>query len=89
MMTQIQITLNNKAGLHARPAGLLVRLLNEYKSEVTVEKNGRNVNCKSLMGLLSIGATNGDELSITADGSDEKEAVKALNHFFSEVLLNE
>ncbi len=47
IMTQIQITLNNKAGLHARPAGLLVRLLNEYKSEVTVEKNGRNVNCKA------------------------------------------
>ncbi len=41
------------------------------------------------MGLLSIGATNGDELSITAEGTDEEEAVKALNHFFSEVLLNE
>ena len=77
MYTQ-NVTINNEVGLHARPATFFIQKANEFKSGIWVEKDERRVNAKSLLGVLSLGITKGTEITLLADGSDEKEAVNAL-----------
>jgi len=73
-----EITLTNKTGLHARPASLFVKEASKFSSVIMVAKNGKKYNAKSIIGVLSMGAGNGDTISIIADGNDEVEAVEAL-----------
>ncbi len=73
-----EFTINNSVGLHARPATFFIQKANEYKSSINVEKDERNVNAKSLLGVLSLGIVRGTEIRITANGPDEEEAVNAL-----------
>lgn len=87
-MEKSEVILKNSTGLHARPAGLLVRLAQKFKADITLENEGKVGNCKSLMGLLGIGAGKGAKLSIVVEGEDEKEAINALNHFFEVELVN-
>jgi len=68
----------NRAGLHARPAALLVKTAGAYKSSIHVEKEGLQVNCKSIMGVLMLAAEQGSTLRFSAVGEDAKEAVQAL-----------
>ena len=77
MYTQ-NVTINNEVGLHARPATFFIQKANEFKSGIWVEKDERRVNAKSLLGVLSLGIGKGMEITLLADGSDEKEAVGAL-----------
>ena len=77
MYTQ-EITVNNEVGLHARPATFFIQKANEFKSSIWVEKEERRVNAKSLLGVLSLGIVKGTNITLIADGSDEKEAVAAL-----------
>ncbi len=72
------VLVENKAGLHARPATFFIQKANEYKSTVWVEKEERRVNAKSLLGVLSLGIIGGTEIKIIADGADEQEAVDGL-----------
>ncbi|MGN0453615.1 MAG: HPr family phosphocarrier protein [Ruminococcus sp.] len=72
------VLVQNKAGLHARPATFFIQKANEYKSSVWVEKEERRVNAKSLLGVLSLGIMGGTTIKVIADGSDEKEAVEGL-----------
>lgn len=71
----------NETGLHARPAGLLVKLASRFSSDINIEYNGKTVNAKSIMGLLTLGIAHGDEIKIIANGADEQEAVEALVEF--------
>jgi phosphocarrier protein HPr len=73
-----EVLVQNKAGLHARPATFFIQKANEYKSTIWVEKEERRVNAKSLLGVLSLGIVKGTNITLIADGSDEKEAVDAL-----------
>ncbi len=68
----------NRAGMHARPAALLVRLAGTFKSEIHVEKGGLQVNGKSIMGVLMLAAEQGSTLRFTASGPDSDEALIAL-----------
>jgi len=68
----------NRAGLHARPAALLVKTAGAYKSAIHVEKEGLQVNCKSIMGVLMLAAEQGSTLRFTAVGEDAEEALQAL-----------
>lgn len=77
-MVSKEIVVQNQVGLHARPATFFIQKANEFKSSVWIEKEERKVNAKSLLGVLSLGITKGTEVSIIADGSDEKEAVESL-----------
>ena len=77
MYTQ-EITVNNEVGLHARPATFFIQKANECNSGIGVEKEDRRVNAKSLLGVLSLGIVRGTTSTLSADGSDEKEAVGAL-----------
>lgn len=77
-MTEKQIKIINKLGLHARPAALLVQKANKFKSEITLEKEGQRVNGKSIMGVMMLAAEQGSILTISAQGEDEVQAVEAL-----------
>ncbi|MDR0991654.1 MAG: HPr family phosphocarrier protein [Ruminococcus sp.] len=68
----------NKVGLHARPATYFIQKANEFKASIWVEKDERRVNAKSLLGVLSLGIVGGTPVKIIADGTDEAAAVTAL-----------
>ena len=72
------VTIKNTIGLHARPATFFIQKANTYKSSVWVEKDDRRVNAKSLLGVISLGITNGMTVNLIADGTDEKEAIEGL-----------
>ena len=71
-------TITNTIGLHARPATFFIQKANAYKCSVWVEKEDRRVNAKSLLGVLSMGIAQGMTITLTADGSDEMEALDGL-----------
>ena len=72
------VTVQNKVGLHARPATFFIQKANEYKSSIWIEKEERRVNAKSLLGILSLGIIGGTTIRIIADGSDVQDAVEGL-----------
>lgn len=77
-MVSKTVIVQNQVGLHARPATFFIQKSNEFKSSIWVEKDGRRVNAKSLLGVLSLGITKGTEITIIVDGVDEEEAIEAL-----------
>lgn len=77
-MTAKNATVNNEVGLHARPATFFIQKANEYKCSIWIGRDERKVNAKSLLGVLSLGITNGYTVEISADGADEQEAVDGL-----------
>jgi phosphocarrier protein HPr len=81
-MKEQKITIKNRAGIHARPAALLVQTANRFTSEISLEKNSERINAKSIMGIITLGATYKTEINIIADGEDENEAVTAIAQLF-------
>lgn len=77
-MISREVTITNTIGLHARPATFFIQKANAYKCSVWVEKEDRKVNAKSLLGVLSLGIAQGMTIKLTADGSDEVEALDGL-----------
>lgn len=67
-----------EAGIHARPATLLVQAASKFNSDINLEYNGKSVNLKSIMGVMSLGVAQGADVTITADGDDAKEAIEAI-----------
>lgn len=81
-MTQVQLRVNNRTGLHARPAKLFTAEAKKYDCSIYIEKNDDKAvtyNAKSIFSVLSMGADKGTVLTVYANGTDEKEAVKALS----------
>ncbi|HET8762724.1 MAG TPA: HPr family phosphocarrier protein [Gemmatimonadales bacterium] len=77
-MTQREAQIVNQLGLHARPAAQLVRTAAGFASDIRLEKDGMEVNGKSIMGVMMLAAEFGSTVSVRADGPDEAEAVAAL-----------
>jgi len=77
-MTTCAVTINNPLGLHARAAARFVHVASAYASAIRVERGGREMDGKSIMGLLLLSASQGTAITISADGSDEAAAVAAL-----------
>ena len=77
-MQSIKVKISNSTGLHARPATLLVKKASSFKSDISIESNGKKVNAKSLIGILSLGATKDTEITVITSGEDEVEAVNEL-----------
>ncbi|OGI48981.1 MAG: phosphocarrier protein HPr [Candidatus Muproteobacteria bacterium RBG_16_65_34] len=73
-----RITLINKLGLHARASAKFVSLASEFKSDITLKRNGQEVNGKSIMGIMMLAAAKGTELELCAKGGDEAKAIAAL-----------
>ncbi|MBH0159335.1 catabolite repression HPr-like protein [Fictibacillus halophilus] len=82
-MVEKKVTVQLKSGLQARPAALFVQEANRYTSDVFVEKEGKKVNAKSIMGIMSLAVGSGSELVLAVDGPDENEAIEALTAFVS------
>ncbi len=78
-----EVTLVNQLGLHARPAAMFVRLASKFKSEIWVEKDGEEINGKSIMGLMLLAAGCGSRLKITARGDDATQALKELTELIN------
>jgi phosphocarrier protein len=71
-------TIRNKFGLHARAAAQFVQLASKFTSDIFVDKNGQEVNGKSIMGILILAATQGVQITVKADGCDADDAINAL-----------
>ena len=85
MEAQKEIIVENKTGLHARPAAIFVQMANKYESDITIIKDDQEVNGKSIMGILMLAAEKGSRITIVARGEDAETAVKEL----SEILLHD
>lgn len=84
-MEVLKIKLNNPEGLHARPAAIFVQVASKFLSELEIEAHGKVVNGKSIIGIMSLGAFHGEEITLTANGNDEK----ALINKIKELIENE
>ena len=82
MELSVELTVNNKMGIHARPAAMIVRIANKYTAEVSVEKDDELVNGKSIMGLMMLAAGSGSTLKFTAEGGDAQNMLKEMTELF-------
>jgi phosphocarrier protein len=80
MSVQREVEIVNRAGMHARPAAEFVKIAGRFSSEIRVEKDGLEVNGKSIMGVLMLAAERGSRLRLSARGADAEDAVDALSN---------
>lgn len=78
-----KIRVKNKQGLHARPAALFVQIANKFNSDISVTKDGEEVNGKSIMGIMMLAAEKGSEILVSAEGDDAHEAIAELENLVS------
>jgi phosphocarrier protein len=81
-MTERIVIVRNRAGMHARPAALLVKTASAFTARIFIEKDGERVNGKSIMGVITLGATYQSQLKVIADGPDEAPALDAIERLF-------
>jgi len=81
-MIEQTIKVSNRAGIHARPSALLVQTTKNFSSNVFIQKGSDQINAKSIMGIITLGASYGTELKIIAEGEDEEHAVETLVKLF-------
>ncbi len=80
-----KITIQNAQGLHARPAALFVQIVSKYNSHVTISKDGEEVNGKSIMGILTLGAQQNSSVTIKVDGEDAEKVLAELEELLLKV----
>ena len=85
-MKEFKYVIQDELGLHARPAGLLVKEAEKYKSAVTLDSGAKKADAKRIMAVMSMGVKKGVELTVTVDGEDEDAAAAAIEAFFKENL---
>jgi phosphocarrier protein len=81
-MVSKEVVIKNRAGIHARPAAMIVKTANEYDCQVYLEKDSTRINSKSIMGIITLGASFNTKLRVVAEGDDEEAAVDAIVHLF-------
>lgn len=82
-MVEKIVTVQNRAGIHARPAAIIAQTANKFESEITIVKDDAEVNAKSIMGVIAMGAGYNSQLTLVIEGSDESEAASALEELFN------
>lgn len=82
-MTKRSVQINLKNGLEASPVALLVQEASKYESTIYIQAGDKRVNAKSIMGMMSLGLDNGEELEVSANGTDELAAVEGIENFLS------
>ena len=88
-MTEATVTIENKTGIHARPASVFVQTATKFKSKVQIKAKGKTVDAKSILMIMSMGLVKGTEVTIIADGPDEAEAVNALKDLIDSKFVEE
>jgi len=78
-----EVIIANRAGIHARPAAMIVKVANKFKSDILLAKDDDEINAKSIMGIITLAATYQTVLTLKADGEDEVEAVEAISKIFA------
>ncbi|MCF6269530.1 MAG: HPr family phosphocarrier protein [Melioribacteraceae bacterium] len=82
-MVEKRITIINNAGLHTRPAATIVKIAAQFKSEFFILKDDLDINGKSIIGVMTLAAAKGSELTLTFDGPDEVEMAEAITEYFN------
>jgi phosphocarrier protein HPr len=88
-MAEKTFKVTSESGIHARPATTLVNQAGQFSSDITLDYNGKSVNLKSIMGVMSLGIQSGAEITIKAVGSDADEAIAALEDVMKKEGLGE
>lgn len=83
-MKEFTFTITDPQGIHARPAGLLVKEAKKYESKITIAKGARTGDVKKIFAVMALGAKQGEEIKITVDGADEDPASAAMEAFLKE-----
>lgn len=78
------VKIKNKAGLHTRPAATIVKLAARYKCEFFISRDGMHINGKSIIGVMTLAAEEGAELTLTFEGPDEEDAANEILKFFND-----
>ncbi|MFT9393711.1 HPr family phosphocarrier protein [Bifidobacterium sp.] len=86
MSKQFTYTITDSVGIHARPAGQLVKLTQQYDSDVTLDLSGKTADAKHILAVMSLGVGKGNELTVTIAGNDEDEAARQIESFFRDNL---
>lgn len=87
MTAEKTVKITNETGLHARPASQLVNKAGKFKSKIEIAAGDKEVNAKSIMGIMSLGIAKGDEITLKAEGNDADSAVEALVKFIEDELV--
>ena len=82
-MIEETVTIINNAGLHTRPAATIVKIASKFQSEFYIFKDGMNINGKSIIGVMSLAAEKGSEVTLSFDGEDEEDAAKEIIDYFN------
>lgn len=82
-MVEKILTVQNRAGIHARPAAIIAQTANKFESEITIIYDDAEVNAKSIMGVIAMGAGYNTQLTFRVEGSDESEAANTLEELFN------
>jgi len=85
-MQEIKYVIKDELGIHARPAGELIKACGAYPCKITIEKAGKAMDAKRIMGVMALGCRCGDEITMRFDGEQEEEAAAALAKFLEEIL---
>jgi phosphocarrier protein len=85
-MTCRDVVIRNKLGLHARASAKLVKLASGFASDITLARGARQVNAKSIMGIMMLAAAQGTTLSLCADGGDENVAIEAITALIDDLF---
>jgi phosphocarrier protein HPr len=88
-MVSQTVTVKNEAGLHARPASVLVKTASRFKSEFYIRMYGYEINGKSILGVMTLAAESGAEMELILEGPDEEEALDAIVNVFENKFRNE
>jgi catabolite repression HPr-like protein len=83
IMIRRTITIELESGLEARPVAMLVQVASQYDSSIYVECDSRRVNAKSIMGMMTLGLTAGEKVIVTAEGTDEENAVDGIEKYLT------
>lgn len=82
-MKEFNYVIKDELGIHARPAGLLVKEAGKFQSAIKIVKDGKEADAKRIFGVMGLGVKKDNEITVTADGADEAEAIAALEAFFN------
>ena len=82
-MIKKPITIQISNGLEARPVAMLVQVASQYESRIQVESGDKHVNAKSIMGMMTLGLDAGEEITLSANGEDEEDAMKSIVNYLS------
>ena len=83
-MVEFTCVITDPEGIHARPAGELVKAAKEFNSKITIEKDGKSGDCKKIFSIMALAVKSGNEVTITCDGDDEAAACERIQQFMKD-----